>query len=134
MHRRFYNHQRFTLNVTRADMVASGYSPSVRLFEAAACGVTIITDPWAGLEEFFEPGREILIAHSTAGVLEILHNAPETELRKIGARARQRVLAYHTADHRAQELERHVDELRGGARPSADWRPSQADHAGVVAV
>jgi spore maturation protein CgeB len=133
-HRSFYNHQRFTLNVTRADMVASGYSPSVRLFEAAACGVPIITDPWAGLQEFFEPGREILVAQSTAEVLEMLHDTRETELRKIGARALQRVLAYHTADHRAQELERHVHELGGGSHASVDRRPSHASHAGVAAV
>src|SRR4051812_30192170 len=61
-HASFYNAQRFTLNVTRADMVRWGYSPSVRLFEAAACGVPIISDRWLGLDALFEPGKEILIA------------------------------------------------------------------------
>ena len=131
MHRNFYNQQRCTLNVTRAEMIASGYSPSVRLFEAAACGVPIISDPWAGLDELFEPGREILIAHSTGEVLEILQDSPETELQKIGSRARQRVLAHHTAEHRAQELERHLQELQ---REWPDWSASQSHRAGVVAV
>ena len=70
-HRAFYNSQRFTLNVTRADMVAAGYSPSVRLFEAAACGTPIISDAWPGLDELFEPDREILIAHDTDDVLAL---------------------------------------------------------------
>jgi len=119
MHRGFYNHQRFTLNVTRADMVANGYSPSVRLFEAAACGVTIISDPWAGLDAFFAPGQEILVAQSTSEVLEILHQPSATPLQEIGARARQRVLAHHTAEHRAQELERHVEAVCGAAEAVA---------------
>src|SRR5581483_548045 len=57
-HPEFYASSRFTLNVTRADMVRAGYSPSVRLFEAAACGVPIISDYWQGLETFFQPGEE----------------------------------------------------------------------------
>lgn len=101
-HRRFYNAQRFTLNVTRAAMIRAGYSPSVRLFEAAACGVPIITDPWPGLEEFFTPGEEILVAESTEEVRAILAGADASE---IGRRARARVLDSHTAAHRAEELE-----------------------------
>jgi spore maturation protein CgeB len=111
-HRAFYSAQRFTLNVTRADMIAAGYSPSVRLFEAAACGTPIISDDWAGLAEFFEPGSEILIAQTTEDVLEILRRMPETERLAIGARARERVLAAHTAAHRAAELESYIAEYR----------------------
>ena len=107
-HRRFYNGQRFTLNLTRADMVAAGWSPSVRLFEAAACGVPIISDWWPGLDAFFAPGREILIARSGREVLAFLRELPEAERAAIGARARERVLAAHTADHRAAELEGYV--------------------------
>ena len=66
-HARFYNAQRFTLNITRADMVAAGWSPSVRLFEAAACGVPVISDAWPGLNEFFRPGSRILVAE-TVGI------------------------------------------------------------------
>jgi spore maturation protein CgeB len=111
-HRQFYNDQRMTLNITRADMVASGYSPSVRLFEAAACGVPIITDEWSGLEEFFEPDRDILVVRSGKEVLDLLHDVDADKLRRMGARARARVLTGHTALHRALELEGHVREVR----------------------
>ncbi len=111
-HRDFYNAQRFTLNVTRAEMIRAGYSPSVRLFEAAACGTPVISDCWAGLEEIFAPGREILIAKKTSEVVDILSTMPENEARKIGERGRERVLAEHTATHRAAELESLFDELR----------------------
>ena len=104
-HRAFYNAQRFTLNITRAEMLRAGYSPSVRLFEAAACGTPIITDPWEGLAEFFLPGEEILVANSAAEVLEILRDLPEQQARELGRRGRERVLAAHTAAHRAAELE-----------------------------
>ena len=100
-HRAFYNAQRFTLNVTRAEMIRAGYSPSVRLFEAAACGVPLISDAWPGLEEFFTPGEEILVADSAAEVGAILRR----DARAIADRARRRVLAQHTAAHRAAELE-----------------------------
>lgn len=110
-HRRFYNSQRFTLNVTRADMIKAGYSPSVRLFEAAACGVPIVSDWWDGLDTFFEPGEEILIAHSSDDVLRTLRDTPETERKRIADRARTKVLGGHTAAHRAAELESYIMEL-----------------------
>lgn len=110
-HRRFYNSQRYTLNVTRRDMVQCGYAPSVRLFEAAACGTPIISDPWDGLDEFFRPGQEILISHSASETLKVLREMPETERLRIGQAARARVLQRHTASHRAEELERHFEEV-----------------------
>jgi spore maturation protein CgeB len=93
-------------------MIRAGYSPSVRLFEAAACGTPIISDDWAGLDELFVPGKEILIASTSEDVVEILRNMPETERRVLGDRARERVLAAHTAAHRAAELEAFIDECR----------------------
>jgi spore maturation protein CgeB len=107
-HRAFYNRLGFALNLTRRDMARAGWSPSVRLFEAAACGVPIISDAWDGLTELFEPGREILVARSTDDVLEHLGRA---DGRTIGARARARILASHTPQHRASMLERYVAEL-----------------------
>lgn len=107
-HREFYASQRFTLNVTRADMIRAGYSPSVRLFEAAACGVPVISDWWEGLDTFFSIGEEILVASSAEEVLRILHDTDEPHRRRIGERARQRVLASHTAAHRAAELESYL--------------------------
>jgi spore maturation protein CgeB len=107
-HRAFYNAQAFTLNITRADMARAGYAPSIRLFEAGACGVPIISDYWEGLETFFEPGREILIARSTDDVLRILRETPPELRMAIAQRARQRILAAHTAAHRARQLEDYV--------------------------
>lgn len=109
-HRGFYNDQRFTLNVTRADMIAAGYSPSVRLFEAAACGVPIISDWWDGLDTLFVPGEEVLIARSADDVLGYLHDLSEEERRAIGGRAREKVLTAHTAAHRVLELEGYAAE------------------------
>jgi spore maturation protein CgeB len=107
-HRQFYNAQRFTLNVTRADMIAAGWSPSVRLFEAAACGTPILTDSWPGLESFFKIGEEILTVRSAGEALQYLRDIPECERRDLGQRARARVLHEHTAAHRAEELEGHA--------------------------
>jgi spore maturation protein CgeB len=104
-HSRFYNQQRFTLNITRADMVSAGFSPSVRLFEAAACGTPIISDIWPGLDSFFKIGEEILTARTCNDVLQYLRDIPEHERRALGERARARVLREHTAAHRAEELE-----------------------------
>jgi spore maturation protein CgeB len=112
-HATFYGAQRFTLNLTRADMVAAGFSPSVRLFEAAACGTPIISDFWEGLGTLFEPGTEILVAQSPEDVLGWIQDLPASERLAIGARARARVLAQHTAAHRAAELEGYALELLG---------------------
>jgi spore maturation protein CgeB len=112
-HAAFYGAQRFTLNVTRADMVQWGWSPSVRLFEAAACGVPVISDVWPGIDEFFDPGSEILLARSGKDVLRYLREMREPERRLVGIRARERVLHAHTAAHRARALARYVDEIHG---------------------
>jgi spore maturation protein CgeB len=109
-HRRFYNSQRFTLNITRADMINAGYSPSVRLFEAAACGTPIISDYWDGIDSIFEIGTEILITRSAADTLRFLTELPEEERKQIGERARQKVMSLHTAEHRATELENYYNE------------------------
>ena len=104
-HRAFYAASRFTLNVTREDMIAAGFSPSVRLFEAAACGVPIISDAWPGLDTLFAPGKEIVLAESAETVLGALTEMAEADRLAIGAAGRGRVLAEHTAGHRAAELD-----------------------------
>jgi spore maturation protein CgeB len=111
-HRGFYNAQRYTLNITRADMIRAGWSPSVRLFEAAACGTPIVSDYWEGLETFFEPGRDILIARSAEDTAMYLHELSDEDRLTIGQRARARVLAAHTAGHRAEALESFALEAR----------------------
>ncbi|RYB07785.1 CgeB family protein [Lichenibacterium ramalinae] len=107
-HSEFYGVSRFTLNVTRADMVRAGWSPSVRLFEAAACATPIISDPWDGLDSVFQPGRDILVARSGDDVLAALTGLGEEARQALGASGQARVLAAHTAAHRAAELEAHI--------------------------
>jgi spore maturation protein CgeB len=104
-HRVFYSQQRFTLNLTRAAMIEAGYSPSVRLFEAAACGVPVISDRWPGIETFFAPEKEILLADGPDEIMAVLNKYADDESVEIGSRARERVLLAHTAGHRARELE-----------------------------
>jgi spore maturation protein CgeB len=104
-HAQFYGRQRFTLNVTRADMRAAGHSPSVRLFEAAACGTPIISDRWPGLEEVLTPDEQILVVDDTDEVIRALTQMEESERLRIACSARERVLAEHSGSHRAVELE-----------------------------
>jgi spore maturation protein CgeB len=103
-HPRFYASARLTLNVTRQAMAALGWCPSGRLFEAAACGTPIMSDWWEGLDEFFAPGREILVVKTTDDVLAALDRS-DAELARIGAAAREHALTRHTAGRRAAELE-----------------------------
>ena len=110
-HPEFYCTQRFTLNLTRADMITAGFSPSVRLFEAAACGVPAISDHWPGLETFFTPGEEILISRSARETLDYLTRITEDRRREIGDNARRRFLEAHTPDHRAVEFERPIVDM-----------------------
>lgn len=104
-HAAFYAASRFTLNVTRADMIRAGYSPSVRLFEAAACATPIISDVWDGIETLLIPGSEIILAGHSEDVLEALTSWPEERRIALAQAARRRVLAEHTAAHRAGTLE-----------------------------
>jgi spore maturation protein CgeB len=110
-HRAFYSAQRLTLNITRAEMVRAGYSPSVRLFEAAACATPILSDYWPGLETLFTPGQEILVVETPEKAVHYLRELPESDLLALGRRARARVLAEHTAAHRAAELEAYIRDL-----------------------
>jgi spore maturation protein CgeB len=117
-HPHLYSSSRLTLNVTRRDMVVAGYSPSVRLFEAAACGATIVSDNWPGLDTFFQPGREILLPTSSEDIVRYLREVDESELRSIGTAAQRRVLTVHTSQQRAQEFEREIEATQGGGRVS----------------
>ena len=104
-HARFYSSSRFTLNVTRRDMVQAGYSPSVRLFEAAACAAAIVSDNWPGLNDFFCTSEEILLPSSGEDVAHYLHGLNDDERKRIGRAAQARVLAEHTSDKRAEQFE-----------------------------
>jgi spore maturation protein CgeB len=126
-HAAFYNRQRFTLNITRADMIRTGWSPSVRLFEAAACGTPIISDRWAGLDELLPDGDAILIADHSEDVEHALTRIDETRRARIGAAARDIVLARHTGAARARELEQHVHLCMAPGPPRELRRCSMAD-------
>jgi len=103
-HPDFYASSRFTLNVTRGAMARMGFCPSGRLFEAASCEATILTDYWPGLETFFEIGSELVAVADADGVIDALQMS-ERARRRIGEAARARVLQSHTAAHRAEALE-----------------------------
>jgi spore maturation protein CgeB len=102
-HPAFYSSSRLTLNVTRTPMAEMGYCPSGRLFEAAACGVPILSDAWEGLDAFFAPGAEILVACAPEDVVTAME-AGDAELVRLSLAARERVLTDHTAERRAGEL------------------------------
>src|SRR5699024_5540149 len=110
-HELFYNSQDFTLNVTRAEMIAAGWSPSVRLFEAASCATPIISDRWEGLGDLFPDGEAILIADSADDVIDAL-DLPEPRRRALGRAARDIVFDSHRAEVRARQLARHLEEAR----------------------
>jgi len=109
-HAFFYGSQRYALNLTRSDMKMLGFSPSVRLFEAAAFGTPVISDNWPGMETVFTPGKEILIAAEPRDVVQILRDLPEDRRLGIAASARARLLKEHTPDHRAHQLENYYQE------------------------
>jgi spore maturation protein CgeB len=116
-HPAFYAAQRLTLNVTRADMVRAGWSPSVRLFEAAACAVPVVSDRWEGLTELFPEKEAILVADTTDDVLAALDAVDEGRRAAMGDAARSIVLGAHTARHRVAQLEALVGELVGERVP-----------------
>ena len=126
-HPAFYCSSALTLNVTRRAMAESGYCPSGRLFEAAACGAPVLSDHWEGLEQFFTPGEEILVARTAADTLDAL-SLSRAELARIARAARERTLDEHTAARRAAELEAVLESVSGGAAEaaSAPASPAQA--------
>lgn len=107
-HPAFYCSSRMTLNVTRAAMAAYGHCPSGRLFEAAACGTPILSDAWEGLDEFFEPRKEILIASTTDEAIDAISTS-NADLGRLGAAAKRRVFVDHTADRRAEQLLQYLE-------------------------
>jgi spore maturation protein CgeB len=131
-HPRFYASQRFTLNITREAMKAAGYSPSVRLFEAGACGAPVISDWWDGLDTVLEPGKEVLVASGAEDVLRYLKDYPEDRRLALGDAARRRMLSEHTPLHRAQQLEscwKEADD-HSAAHKTRGNRRREPDHGG----
>jgi spore maturation protein CgeB len=105
-HNEFNSSCRLLLNVNRDSMAMVGFSPATRIFEAAGAGACIVSDAWEGIESFFEPEREILIARDGDEVARYLRNQSRALAERIGAAARRRVLAEHTYAQRALEVEK----------------------------
>jgi spore maturation protein CgeB len=112
-HPAFFSSSRLTLNVTRRAMAEAGWCPSGRLFEATACGAAVVSDVWEGIEHFFAPGRELLLARSRGDVVDAL-DADDAELDRIAAAARERTLAEHTSSRRADQLLLLLEAAAGG--------------------
>ena len=125
VHREFYCSQRFTLNVTRADMALAGWSPSVRLFEAAACGTPVISDRWPGIETFFTQGKEIALADATDDVMQLLGATSDKHHGSMAAAARARVLRQHSAEQRAIALENYYREATGALSETSRIEPAE---------
>jgi spore maturation protein CgeB len=122
-HPSFYSSSNLTLNLTRDEMVAAGYSPSVRLFEASACGAAIVSDYWKGLEQFLTPNDEVLLPNDAYEVAQIIRDMPAAERTRIGLNARERILSEHTSAHRAIQFEQIVSRCGGShARASEEVR------------
>jgi len=116
-HPAFFSSSRLTLNVTRQAMTEMGWCPSGRLFEASACGVPILSDDWEGLDSFFEPGSEILIARTTEDAVAAL-DLSDSELTRIARASRERTFSEHTSEHRARELEALLARVGSGSSPT----------------
>ncbi len=114
----FFSSSRLTLNVTREPMARMGWCPTTRLFEAAACGAAVLSDEWCGLDDFYTPGEQILVARDTADTLAAL-DMSDAQLEAIGRAARERTLDEHTSLHRARQLIHYLEELRSPAPPRA---------------
>lgn len=93
------------LNINRSSMARYGFSPPTRVFEAAGAGACLITDAWAGIDLFLEPGREVLVAQDGAEVAQLVQELTPERAAGIGARARRRILSTHTYRHRVEQLE-----------------------------
>lgn len=111
-HPAFYSTADWQLNLTRSDMRRAGWSPSVRLFEAAACGAAMMSDGWPGIDSFFEAEREIILPESADEVVDVLETTHPDDRRAMGARARERVRAEHSAEARAEQLEGVLSDAR----------------------
>ncbi len=108
-HNAFNCSSRAVLNVNRDSMASYGFSPPTRIFEAAGSGACLITDAWEGIETFLTPDREVLVAHDADDVVQQLQALDDERAKQIGKAARQRVLAEHTYQHRALQLQRLLD-------------------------
>jgi spore maturation protein CgeB len=118
-HNRINASARMALNINRDSMADVGFSPPTRIFEAAGAGTCLITDKWRGIEMFFEPEREILVAENAEEIVAYLRGRSTAEGRAIGDAMLLRVLSEHTYAQRADEVEKILCAARADRHPSA---------------
>lgn len=124
-HNAFNCTPRAVLNISRDSMASNGWSPATRVFEAAGAGACLITDAWEGIEHFLLPDEEVLVAHAGAEVAEILRGLTPERARRIGQKAKERVLAEHTYAHRAAQVVEILDRGLPAARVPGSSRPRE---------
>jgi spore maturation protein CgeB len=123
-HNRVNSSARMVLNLNRESMAATGFSPPTRVFEAAGAGACVITDAWAGIDNFFNPGSEILVAEGAEEIVEWLRSVPPSQARCMGQRMRERALRDHAYGLRAAEADRILaGELRQRVRKESSQLP-----------
>jgi spore maturation protein CgeB len=114
MHNRLNCSARMVLNINRESMADTGFSPPTRIFEAAGAGACLVTDHWKGIETFFEPGKEILVARDAREIVGYLREVPAPRQTEIGKRMRERALRDHAYASRAKQVDEVLTEARHG--------------------
>jgi spore maturation protein CgeB len=107
------------ININRESMADVGFSPPTRVFEAAGAGACLITDKWRGIEMFFEPGREILVAENAEEIVGFLRSVTAAEAREIGHAMLTRAVSEHTYAQRAEAVRKILRAARADRHPSA---------------
>ena len=130
-HAAFFCSSRLTLNVTREPMARMGWCPTLRLFEAAACGAAVLSDEWCGLDDFYTPGEQVLVARYCDDTLAALELS-DAQLQSIGRAARERTLDEHTSLHRARQLIHYLEELQARSWPLPHQHPQRIRHGANV--
>jgi spore maturation protein CgeB len=120
-HNRVNSSARMVLNINRESMAEVGFSPPTRVFEAAGAAACLITDHWTGVETFFAPGREILVARGAEEIVKHLRNTPREQAQKIGAAMLERAVHEHTYSLRAQEVNSIITSARKGRSNEPAW-------------
>jgi spore maturation protein CgeB len=114
-HNRVNCSARMVLNINRDSMAGVGFSPPTRVFEAAGAGACLITDRWVGIEQFFAPGREILVAGNAEEIVSWLRDTSAAKAKEIGQNMRVRALRDHTYELRAKEVDAIIANVPAGS-------------------
>ena len=94
------------MNINRASMAQSGFSPPTRVFEVAGAGTCLLCDEWPGIDDCFEPGTEILVVRHAQDVVDALGAYDDAARGRIGDAFHTRALRDHTYAQRALQADR----------------------------